>query len=401
MTNRRKIQALTYELESTFGTDPASSPTRLLLADIPTFTLEQDRHEQDLLTMEVADLQAVLGAKGGKVNFRTRLRGNGTAAGNGQAMAATELSPLMEGCGFKPVIAAYKEGSAVVSTGASSVTVSAAEGANWNGDAVTDAYGQAMVSKANGAAKAEVNVAAGIVADAITVVRAWTVVPTNTDDLYNTRTVFLPPTPEDLDTYFKSFSITIYRDDAKFVLSGCSGSWSIKTEARGLLVVDFEFQVDSWTVAAAASPAATLSNDTRGINVIASPFYLGDAAITVSGVEIDLGLEIQPQLSVGATHGRAKWALLGFKPKIKIREYFSKARHDQFTAQTKVEVMGSFGVTAGSPGIFGLYMPVAELISANEMEINGMVGIEYELRPLAPASQSRTNWPGDIFFFWG
>lgn len=290
-----KVKGLTYEEETTFGTDPDGSKTRLWVGGIKAAL------DQDMLPDIV---QQSAGAIGDRHHIRAGEKGSLTFEQPIYTIGGSEAPfiALAKRCGMTHVAIAAAAGKV---TGGAETTIVCATADKGNlavGAGVMHIPVIGTASMRFCTREQADTPAPG--STTFTVHKAFTTTPVNGDGWGATDTL-MPTT----GVQAKSFAFCEYEGygshAVKKALAGCAGKWKIaKAEAGGILTASWEFMIDNWAISEAAlAMAAKTGSDP--LTILGATVQLDDTAFAIRSLEFDPGLALQWEASQAGTHGRA------------------------------------------------------------------------------------------------
>jgi len=336
--------------ETSFGTDPGTGYTQLRATNIKPPDLEYDiiaAGYQKPVDERGPD-KAIVGCQKGKFTFEVPLRG-------GNAAEAPCMS-LMKRMGVALNSQAIKTG---LVTGNTSVTLTLLDI-----NAADMAIG-CMLHHIPQAGASSIRFVKGIASlggtTTLTVGAAFAVTPTNGDTLAAVDTI-TPCT----GTAAKTFTFKVYLGQGSTnrllrTLTGCSGTWKIKTtEAGKVPVVEFAFDVDGW-VDSEANIAFTADTFNPAKPIKGDTMFVDTAACDIKHIGFDPGLTCTPIPAASGTNGRQTWMFSKESvPKLDISPLWDTAWGTGLGAASVFEIQ--FGSIKDANESWGLYVGAAQVV---------------------------------------
>ncbi|GAB4295307.1 MAG: hypothetical protein Kow0090_10160 [Myxococcota bacterium] len=384
--NSFNVFAVEYAKEQAFSSDPLTGYIALRTEERPEIKTDLEILGDGLRRFKLAREKGVRGGKGGSFSLSVRLSGSGTAAGNGVPTEESELSPLLLACGMKPVFMAHKAGSLVQSGGGGAVVnVSDGTGDNW-------APGAGIISE-----KGEINfvqsVDSGGDPDVITCIKSWATQPEPSEEIFNTRTLYPVNQASELGE-LETFSFRFHAPEFLLKLLGCCvADFSIKGNARNLIVVTLDLLFNDFEFAAPEDPAE-LADLPPSLKALGAPFFYDGVETPVAGFEFKLGNIVNPISDINAPQGRSGWFIADRRPSLTLAAYYNAGHHSDWLNGDEISAMLALGEMPGN--IFGIYIPRGETRIANRPERSGLVGEDLEILPLESPLGN-----GDLFLSFG
>lgn len=385
MTARRvlsNLAGLTFEEESSFGADPASSPTAIRASNIsfqPSIEMLPAGYQKP------EDMRGpdpyIVSFEGGTLSFDVPLRG-----GEGSEAPVISLTKRM-GASLSSITA----GVGLIDSGTSTTFVVTDAEASAAGFAV----GQVVLHKpASGtySFRGIERIESGGGSTTVTVNGAFVTTPQSGDSWGNTDTV----TPQSGNPD-KTFSFTLYQGQGttnrhKWVLSGCSGTWSLTTtEAGAFPVLSFEFQVDNW---ASSEDNTTLADDTlsAALPLIGDTFYIDSVAVDTRSIGFNPGLEMTPEQATSGSNGRANWIFTNSVPKLEIAPLHDIDYISDWAGATTFDAL--FNANRTSTRGWAVWVPKAQIVAHNNEDSDGVLRAAMDIEGVDPGKNAdSTNLP--------
>lgn len=339
------LKGLGFVEEGTFGTDPTGQAA-MRAFDIsfepgPTF---HDVAYQKSEALRGPDAR-IAGGKGGKLKFSVYLRAH-------PGSQASCLS-LMEHMGAT-LAAGATVANLVVVGGASTVN-----GVTANYSSYYLGQGFMHVPNTGNPSLRFINKKI-VAADATLTVNApWTQLPVATDDNYAVDTIM--PTIGDPAKYF-SFNVwegngTAGSNCIKWIISGCTGKWSIPAvAANGLPVINFEFDCDNYSYSEAGTTVAADAL-TAARPILGDKVYIDGVAVDVKSIAFDPGLVYSPVAATSGANGRSAFTFTDSNPVLEITPLHDTGFLSKWEGVTKCDVQ--FEGTYSATSAWGIWMPGA------------------------------------------
>jgi len=379
MTARRiisNIAGLTFEEESTFGTDPASSPTALRAYNIK-FVPSQEMLPAEYQKPEDMRGQdaSIVGAEGGTLTFDVPVRG-------GEGSEAPVISLLKRMGATTSTITA---GSGVIDSGTSTTFVVTDAEASTAGFAVGQGVIHVPASGTDSIRFIE-RVASAAGDTTITVNSAFATTPSSGDSFDGSDTI--RPQSGNPD---KTFSFTLYQgqgstDRLKWVIAGCSGTWKLNTvEAGKVPVISFEFQADNW---ADSESNTTLADDTLNAAgpVLGDCFYVDGTAVDTRSVAFDPGLEMTAEVSTCGDNGRQNWIFTNSVPKLEINPLHDVDWITKWEGATAFDA--NFTSYVAADRCWAVWLPSAQLLTYALEDSDGIQRATMDIQGMDPGKNT-------------
>lgn len=388
---RESLKSLRVALESGgFGVDPSTSgsssyyavkTTELgLLAD-QTALLDQQFRATNRNRMSKREV----GPDGAQVDFTVPLQGLATAAGDGTSPATADWLDVLMNHIFGAAVAVDGEGL----SGATSSDVSL------DTDTVlTDPFDLVPIweSGVNSNQTQWRRTSGG--ESAYGIHRDFDATPSGAGVAYGHR-LWLP-----VDRISRSTLAAYYvLDDTPYTLLGgaiTSMSWSMQAGQMAVASLSAQFDNKSQT-AKASIPAITSGVIAAGTPIqgeLASVEFNG-VVYASSSVEIDWGLEVQPQASVAGSNGRSDMIPVAIHPLIRFTPMFQTGIETAFRAGTTGKAMVRFGggvVSGGVLNSIAVYFEAAQVDSAPNVQADGpLLRQQVVLRAIDPGIDGDGN----------
>lgn len=326
-----------------------------------------------------------LGAKTGSINITTLVRSNGTAAGDGDTAAVTEVKTLMDAA------MGFTGQAGVGDTAGSSNTTSSIKLADtslfFDGTASTQAASGIMMDVGSSVYEARevatVNTDTDIVPD-----RVFSAAPANSAVIYAATSWYL-----DADNtahshlYFKTEGENWRRD-----LLGCATTLKLNLSPASLATFEWGVVANNWTDTAEENPTYSAPSSACGLAVLGSPFYIGATKTEFIEGSIDFGLAPQKRTATEGAQGAN-----GFIYTYAGATFSGKIYHNDTTlatmqSATTIDIAFQLGTSPANAWYFRI--PALDVKDAKIVEYNGVDVIEFSgvaTRPSAGKGSVRVH----------
>ena len=257
--NIRHSESASYAgIESTFGTTPSMTRIFPITSSVDP-AVDQEELDVDEESIYLADYKApVKGLKSGNLKFGCYAAPASTVLSAAASPSTPWLGTLLKALLGAELSAA---GSTVASSGsATAVTVASGHGSRF-------AVGGWALFETGGAV--EPGRISAIATDALTLDLAISAAATSSGIVSNCYQYYWT----EGNTQALTIQHALIGDSAhQWTFNGCTGGWGLKLDRNGLLRVDFDLKVASWT-----GPSAQSLTTTVGSNGMGSPWSMRDA----------------------------------------------------------------------------------------------------------------------------
>lgn len=347
------LQGLTFAEQTSWSdTGARGSWTSIDAFDIK-FEPQMENHPVDVQFAEAdrGSWNSIPGAEGGKLTFKTYLRG-----GNGSESMFSKLAKNFGNHRHANVGGAYVTGG----TTSTILGLTANIGTYTIGDAI-------MTQRSTNTPEIRfinlIDDNAGTTT--LTVEPNLSNAPVNGDSIFAIDT-FSPETgePTILSKFYLTFRAYAGRgatDIHLFTLTGCVGTWKLATtEAKALPVIEWEFSADAW---ASTETAGAAFADAYGAAhpLLGDKMYIDDDAVLTSKLGFDPGISVTEYSATSGTHGRGGWLAGDKSPKLEIVPYHDTGWITKWQTPTTFHFM--FESVKDSNEAWALYIPVAQVVS--------------------------------------
>lgn len=370
MAEKWMLAAIYAKKETTFGVEPSASGAAYLFLkalEDATFEPTYDVIERNGLVNDLARQPHGVGAKAGKISFKTEVKGSGTPAALAVTAIAGECDELLQ-CALGTV--ARGTGTTVVAAGSTVTVVNATSAAGFS-------VGMMVILDCGATYGYVARFVTAISVNAVTLDHALPAVPAN-GAVFQASNKYTRA-----NTGHGSMAFVGVRGAIQYSFQGCKlDSLKISNiNSRGMAVFDWSFAVTDWQLSAKASlPSAVPA----GITAVKAPIVKG-APFTVAGVEepafsveIDFGLKFEFQEStagLGPSNPdsvNAGLELVDSDPGGAIKAYYKAQHMTDFAADTQNTLMICVGLGLGNA--WGFFAQNIQWVVPKFENKNGMVG---------------------------
>lgn len=371
MAQNKWLLAATYaKKESSFGTDPSASGSAMTFIKTlidASFEPMYDVIERDGLTSDLVRLPHVIGAKRGKLTFKTEVKGSGTAAASAVAAIAGESDEMLQ-CAFGTVTRGT--GTTVTGAGSTTTTVDCVSAA---------ALSKYMMVIINcGATYGYVpRFITSIASNTITLDHALPAIPAAAAVVQATNKYTRA------NSGHGSMTFTCLRDGVQYTFVGCKlDSLKISPIAgRDTAIFEWAWEATDFSVTAKGSlPSSSLTGITavKAPVVKGSPYAVGATEEFMYQAEIDFGLKfsfVDSTAGLGSANPdsvNSGLELTDSNPGGSVKSYYLAQHMTDFAAGNQIALMFA---TLGSTGnAWGFYAPACQYLQPSFDNHQGMVG---------------------------
>lgn len=367
------VRMLTFEKESTFGSDPSPSSqatkTKIRAIDAQ-FVPDKNWINPQLMKLDSIPRGPdayVAGGLGGKLTFKIPMRGSG-GIGVSNDINAANFTRLAQFCGMT-VTQKSRIANAVTGAGSGSNQIAVADAnAGYLGHGLGCILEQGSVGQMRFVLTKTSN--AGTTTSAVNA--NWSSAPVAQDELSACDTMIPFIGQSTMSATFYLYEGAGTTDKSLYICSGCNGTFKFDTTKAGEIPhVSFDFNVDRWTHTAAHDLVTQGSDAFAAAHpLLNDPFYFGGTRTLTESFGFDPGLKIAPINSTYGTHGREGWVYTTPEPKIDIAPLFDPAHVTLFSSGTASDVM--FTSVKDPDECWGVWVRKAQVIKYES--VNGGFG---------------------------
>lgn len=376
-----KFRGLTVEEQNSFaGGDPESSATDLFAESIeveldPGMIPREYTRPQNF----VGAVAQIHGGKGGTLKFRLPLRGGGGAE--------AENTKLLKRIGCKLISVNTCTGQIDLGTSDSfSMTDAEATAAGFEvGCGVIHIPGsgsssirfvkriQTGVDQSGGGGSASDTV--------VTVNQDFAVAPSNGDTIYASDTI-VPDADSVPDKYF-AFNAYYGNGETdnkiRIQMEGCTGTFTIpRVQAREIPFVEYEFQIDDWTV---TEESTTLGSDSYdpAVPILGDVFLVDGDGVNIRGIEFNPGFNVQALMATGGANGRQGFVFSDMQATYKVDPLHDTDWITKLEEETEFD--GQFYSIGSYSRCWSLWVPATQVVSYAFDDDDGVVraGMDFQV----------------------
>jgi hypothetical protein len=382
-----KLKSLFVRAESTFNTSAfGGNPINAdrLEAESITWAPTRELIERPLQLDVLGGTAGVVGGRGGTISFKVGL--SGCASGGPQSvggalalvLAASSLRRLQQ-----------TNTTATGGADAGHIVLSSATGYG-AGNSGAPLLG---IGYPNAGAGLQVRAIPADTAGAtLAVSPAFSRTPTNGEAVYGADVWFPDPDASTAGASGSGATVTFVANGNgyQYTFTGCMAPPpKITAQSGKRVMLEFKFEVTSWTVSSLAAPSPDQFSSLAGAVVaLGSPFYWkagSSAATPIADFEFDWGLKLAPIQTTQDADGKAGFVPTSLKPVMKVKPYFAPSWDTDFSAGTEDLVLMQLGSTPGAAA--AIYLPAAQIVKyPAPADIAGLVGHEVELEGHVPTA---------------
>ena len=371
-----KIKSLHGQAESTFSTAPNSgafSGTTRIPGEKMTFDPGQTFIARDAQTDALGQNQSgLIGAKGGSVKLTTEIPGAATPGTSAVAAAAQAWMSLLMRSSSMVETADTGCLTAATTHTPTSVVCATGGGANFSVGSLVG-----LLNSTTGLV--EVRMVSAISTDTLTITPALSFTPSSAGGatvFASVRWVVQEPTaPGTLTLIGKG-------DGFEYTFTGCRGKPPkvAGASAAGRPMLDWEFEVDSWTITTTTGSLIAMPTS-KGIIALGSQLHYGTSGTStpVQDVTFDPGATVVAQASTEGLNGRSGFKLTGMVAKASFKPYLSSTFRTNYSAGTETPLIWQLGNAAGAIFAFGGDKSQVEKYP-NEADVVGLVGHNVDVK---------------------
>jgi hypothetical protein len=210
-----------------------------------------------------------------------------------------------------------------------------------------------------------------------------------TDDLYANDTFFPRYSSLGEPVSYMYFVLVCGNDAYHYHLTDCAGTFKISCDAAGLPLIEWTYQVGTWTYTASAAGSFVVKTDPfpDPYPIMGCPLFIDGVELKVRSLSFDPGLKLVPYESMGGSQGRAGWLYVeASEPKVSIDFLFDGAFITKWTGKTTFDL--AFTAIKDTDEFWGLHIPAVQVLDIGLSEVNGHEGVKPEFQICDPGMNS-------------